>query len=136
MKRPKTVKIGTRITEEENRRIEYLAIVGGFRSTYSLLKYLIFCFLRASNRGDDGISREVPPEIIKLFIGNYEEDARMISRAIKNLHMREYWKVKKREERGKQRIEDTISEDIRDLFDECEQEGERLQWKPDINKRM
>jgi hypothetical protein len=129
-----TVKIGTRITLEENRRLEQLAIIGGFKSTYSLLRYLVFCFLRASNHTDnDNTSDEIPPEIVSLFAGSYGKDSKLISRAIRNILKRKDWKQQKRRQRHPKKSD--IRQEVADLFDDCEEKGSELEWRPDINGR-
>lgn len=129
-----TVKIGTRITLEENRRLEQLAIIGGFKSTYSLLRYLVFCFLRASNHTDnDNTSDEIPPEIVSLFAGSYGKDSKLISRAIRNILKRKDWKQQKRCQRHPKKSD--IRQEVADLFDDCEEKGSELEWRPDINGR-
>ena len=126
-----TVKIGTRITLEENRRLEQLAIIGGFKSTYSLLHYLIFCFLRVSNH-TDGTPDDIPPEIVSLFAGSYGKDTKLISSAIHNILKRKDWKKQKHQQRHP---EMDIHSEVSDLFDECEQSGSELEWRADINGR-
>ena len=66
---PVTIKVGTRVSAEENRRLEEIAIKSGFKTTYSLLRYLVFVFLRAAS-GDDCVDRTLPIDIVKLFLNS------------------------------------------------------------------
>jgi len=150
---PITVKIGTRISQEENRRLEDLAIMAGFKSTYALLHYLIFVFLRATS-GDDCVDRALPVEVVKLFLNSYNGDKEWMLRMIEKVKQQEQWKARQRKHRAKKDAEPikdepawrkglfdeeepvTIESEIRDMFNECQEEGYRNQWSADMNKRI
>lgn len=132
--RQKTVKISTRITPGQNAALVEAASWGGFKSTYQLLQYLVFCFLRASRQGIDPVQRDLPPEIVKIFIDGRDADARLISQAISNINRRKAWRDAQRRHRAPK--SDGISSEVADLFAECEREGAERSWGPDINKRM
>lgn len=134
MKNKTIVRVGTRITKEENERLETIAAFGGFKSTYSLLKYILYCFLRATDRSNDQIQESLPIEIIQLFVDAPAQDAADIQKAILLIRQRRAWKEEKRRQRAQKR--DVIADDIHDLFEECESEGIEREFAPNINKRL
>jgi hypothetical protein len=133
MKEKNYKKIMTRITPEENKKMEDLAKWCGFKSTYSLLRYIVLCFLRASDH-KSGSAVDLPPEIIKLFAGTYKMDAEIISRAVRNIKNRKIWRETKRRQRHPD-PKSRVHSEVADLFSDCEDQGTR-EWKADINKRL
>lgn len=133
---PVTIKVGTRVSAEENRRLEEIAIKSGFKTTYSLLRYLVFVFLRAAS-GDDCVDRTLPIDIVKLFLNSYEGDKEWMLRHIEKVKQQEQWRSRQQKHRAhKEEQRDIIHDEIQDLFSECEETGMEMSWSPDINKRM
>ena len=133
---PITIKVGTRVSAEENKRLEDIAVKSGFKTTYSLLRYLVFVFLRAAS-GDDCVDRALPTDIVKLFLNSYEGDKNWMLKQIEKVKQQERWKLRQQKHRAhKEEPHDTIHDEIQDLFAECEEEGLERSWSSDINKRM
>lgn len=132
---PITIKVGTRVSAEENKRLEDIAVKSGFKTTYSLIRYLIFVFLRAAS-GDDCVDRALPTDIVKLFLNSYEGDKDWMLRQIEKVKQQEQWRSRQQKHRAHKEQRDIIHEEIQDLFNECEESGMEMSWSPDINKRM
>ena len=132
---PITIKVGTRVSAEENKRLEDIAVKSGFKTTYSLIRYLIFVFLRAAS-GDDCVDRALPTDIVKLFLNSYEGDKDWMLKQIEKVKQQEQWRHRQQKHRAHKEQRDIIHEEIQDLFNECEENGMELSWSPDINKRM
>jgi hypothetical protein len=134
MKHPKRIKVGTRITEADNKRLETLCLLGGFKSTYALIKYLIFCFLRAADKNDP-VDTPLPVEIIELFpLPCDSNDAKEIQAAINNIRLRKKWAADKRRQRSPK--VDVIHDEIRDMFENEMEDGYLKDFGPNIKKRI
>jgi hypothetical protein len=74
MLRPKLVKIISRVSEADYKRLQTLAKDSGIPSVYSLMNYIAYCFLRVADAKNDNATDPIPTEIIKMFDTNYRED--------------------------------------------------------------
>jgi hypothetical protein len=69
-------KVDTYVSLEEIERLRLICIEYKFKSIYEILQYLIRCFLRVSNPGNDTIDEPLPLEIEKMFTDNAEWEKR------------------------------------------------------------
>lgn len=130
-----TIKTGTRIPIALNQRLVTISKEHGFKSSYLLIKYIIFAFVRAYDHEHLNIDTPMPPEIIKVF--PIQEDANLVAHAIANIKKRQSWKLAKRKQRAGAscRDDDKIAEEVRELFNQCQEDASELEWKPDIRQR-
>jgi len=137
MNTPESVKIGTRVTPAQKDILEDIAAEGGFKSSYALLKYIIYILIRARNAklGCDDVDAPLPLDVIELFIGSARIDAALIQEAMKKVDKRKIWREAKRLQRHPKEKK-TIEQEVRDLFADCEADGYQMQWKPDIKKGL
>jgi hypothetical protein len=131
MLRPKLVKIISRVSEADYKRLQTLAKDSGIPSVYSLMNYIAYCFLRVADAKNDNATDPIPTEIIKMFDTNYREDINDIQAAIIGIR-------KARSADGSAKREgtraDRVHEDVRNIFDEAETMG--CEFVDNIRKRQ
>lgn len=128
-------RVTSRVSDTEYSLLEEIASNGGFVSVSALLKYAVYCCIRAFRHGRGDTMEDVPPEILQLFRATYDRDTALISAAIRNIRHRPGWRSERARSRSRHKA-DNISGEIHGLFSECEEEGARRAFSPDINRRL
>ena len=71
-KRHKKQKVATFIPVPDIDRLKTICDKYGYKSIYKLLQYLVYCFLRVADPGNDPILETVPDDIREMFISPLE----------------------------------------------------------------
>ena len=115
-------KVAARISVANFERLKELAVKYGFRTANDIVTYIVFCFLRATDDGNDECMYAMPEDILSLF--PITADIHDVQLAVA--------KVRRARLKRKKVDED---DDIREMFSECEAEGARLEFGPNIRGR-
>lgn len=128
-------RVTSRLSDTEYSLLEEIASNGGFVSVSALLKYAVYCCIRAFRQGRGDTMEDVPPEILQLFRATYDKDTALISAAMRNITRRPEWRESRSRSRHRRKT-DSIAGEVAGLFRECEEEGARRAFSPDINRRL
>lgn len=115
-------KVAARISVANFERLKKLAVKYGFRTANDVVTYIVFCFLRAMDEGNDECMYSMPEDILTLF--PIKEDLHDVQLAVSKI----------RRARLKRKTPDNGSE-IREMFRECEEEGAHLEFGPNVRRR-
>lgn len=115
-------KVAARISVANFERLKELAAKYNFRTVNDVVTYIVFCFLRATDEGNDECMYTMPEDILSLF--PITEDIHDVQLAV----------AKVRRARIKRKKVDETDE-IREMFSEAEAEGARLEFGPNIRGR-
>jgi len=115
-------KVAARISVANYNRLKEIALEYNFRTANDLLTYLVFCFLRATDKGNDEMMYSIPDDILKLW--PLDEDLHDVQVALAKV---------KRQRLKRMRNEE--ANDIREMFNECEAQGARLEFAHNIRER-
>ena len=115
-------KVAARISVANFERLKELAAKYNFRTVNDVVTYIVFCFLRATDEGNDECMYAMPEDILSLF--PITEDIHDVQLAV----------AKVRRARIKRKKVDETDE-IREMFSEAEAEGARLEFGPNIRGR-
>lgn len=137
-KTQRQIKIGTRLSAELMKRLELLCAEAGFKSTYALTKYLLVSFIRAYDENHGTFYDTIPLELIEALFPIYKDRA-LVARAVWNIQHREKWRNDKRRQRARlkarQEPGDVIGDEIREMFSDCQEAANEMEFKPAIRKR-
>lgn len=115
-------KVAARISTANYDRLTTIAHEYNFRTVNDLLSYLVFCFLRAVDDGNDELVYSMPEDILSLFPVN--EDIHDVQVALAKVKRQRTRRVKGKEE-----------DEIGQMFDECEELGAHLEFAHNIRER-
>lgn len=76
----KRQKIDTYISVQDVYRLKSICEKYGFKSTYQILQYLVYCFLRVADPDNDPIDEPIPLEIEEMFTDNSEWEKQKYAR--------------------------------------------------------
>ena len=116
-------KVAARISAANYERLKELASKYNFRTANDVVTYIVFCFLRAVDGGNDECMYAMPEDILSLF--PITEDIHDVRLAVSKI----------RRARRRRKAPDNNSDDIGEMFRECEEEGARLQVRPGVRRR-
>mgnify|MGYP003430503745 CR=1 FL=1 len=115
-------KVAARISVANYDRLTKIAHEYNFRTVNDLLSYLVFCFLRAVDEGNDELVYPMPDDILKLFPVN--EDIHDVQVALAKVKRQRLKRT-----RGK------VTDEIGQMFDQCEELGASLEFAHNIRER-
>lgn len=115
-------KVAARISLANYERLTKIAHTYNFRTVNDLLSYLVYCFLRAADGGNDELMYSMPEDILSLF--PVDEDIHDVQVALARVK-------RSRIKRTKPKVEDEIGE----MFRECEGKGGSLEFAHSIRER-
>lgn len=115
-------KVAARISLANYERLVKIAHTYNFRTVNDLLSYLVYCFLRAADGGNDELMYSMPEDILSLF--PVDEDIHDVQVALARVK-------RSRIKRAKPKVEDEIGE----MFRECENKGGSLEFAHSIRER-
>ena len=102
-----------------------LSARGGFQSLSSFLRYLAYCALRVQ---DDELTAATPVAVLRVFRAVMDMDRETLETAARLV-------AEKRALSADQATQQSISEEIGDIFRECSADGARMTFPGDVNFR-
>ena len=115
-------KVAARVSVANYERLKVLAAKYEFRTVNDLLSYLVYCFLRAVEGGNDELMYSMPEDILSLF--PIDEDAHDVKAALARI---------KRKRLGRKKADEV--DEIGEMFRECESQGGSMEYAHSIRER-
>ena len=130
---PRTHKVIARTSEDDYIRLTIIAKRYGFKSVYGLLVYVVHCFLQTADRTYYNTPRDLEKKLRRMF--PIDEDAGKLRQFL--YRNRKTVKVVKGREPDlfDASSHKTISEEIHEMFSECEEGGRHTEFPDRIRKR-
>lgn len=124
-----TAKISTRITKADYHALKNIAREGGFRSVYTLIRYIILVFLRACASDYECVDLPLQPEFVELFNWKQRRSEVLMALSVVNRYHREHGMKRKNTQ------SDDDQSEIDRMFASCMSEGASLEFNDNIRKR-
>lgn len=125
-----TSKISTRITKADYRALTQIAREGGFRSVYTLIRYIVMVFLRACVSDYECVDMPLQPEFVELF--DWKQRRADVLTAIEVVNR---YRHKHKRRRLKGEYSQTELSEIDAMFAQYMRDGASMEFSDNIRKR-